>query len=103
MTWNLTVLYLTSKLVKDLERRCFLSILNSVYDPLGFVALVLINGKILLREKTTTVGWDETVDTMACMDTIPTVAEVGTCSEDVLPRVTESVAGAGDICLLRRV
>ena len=37
-------------------KRGFLSMLNSVYDPLGFVAPILINGKILLREITTSVG-----------------------------------------------
>ena len=37
--------------------------LNSVYDPLGFLAPILINGKIRLREITTSVGWDETADT----------------------------------------
>lgn len=36
--------------------------LNSVYDPLGFLAPILINGKIRLREITTSVGWDETAD-----------------------------------------
>ena len=36
--------------------------LNSVYDPLGIVAPILINGKILLREINTSVGWDDTVD-----------------------------------------
>ena len=41
---------------KPSTKRGFLSMLNSVYDPLGFVAHILINGKILLREITTSVG-----------------------------------------------
>ena len=45
---------------KPFTRRGVLSTLNSVYDPLGFVAPVLIQGKWLLRDLTTqAVGWDE--------------------------------------------
>ena len=56
--WKLTVLYLTFTLVKNLG---FSSVPNSFFDSLGFVAPILINGNILIREITTSVGWDITV------------------------------------------
>jgi hypothetical protein len=50
---------------KPVTRRGVLSISNSLYDPLGLVAPVLIKGKILLRAMTTCLSnkqprdWDE--------------------------------------------
>lgn len=44
---------------KPYTRRGLLSTLNSVYDPLGFAAPLIICGKILLREITTGCDWDE--------------------------------------------
>jgi hypothetical protein len=35
---------------KPFTRRGILSIINSIYDPLGFIAPAVITGKILLRE-----------------------------------------------------
>ena len=44
---------------KPFTRRGVLSTVNSLYDPLGFVAPVIIQGKALLRELTTeTSDWD---------------------------------------------
>ncbi|XP_052762297.1 uncharacterized protein LOC128204936 [Mya arenaria] len=37
---------------KPFTRRGVLSMLNSIYDPLGFIAPITITGKILLREAT---------------------------------------------------
>ncbi len=45
--------------VKPYTRRGFLSTINSLYDPLGFVAPVTIQGKAILREPTSVNGdWD---------------------------------------------
>ncbi|XP_033761542.1 uncharacterized protein LOC117343309 [Pecten maximus] len=45
-----------------LTRRSMLSELNSIYDPLGFVAPVTIQGKILMREITKGYNWDEPIE-----------------------------------------
>ncbi|XP_062610491.1 uncharacterized protein LOC134272258 [Saccostrea cucullata] len=45
---------------KPLSRRGVLSTVNSIFDPLGFLSHVIINGKLILREVVTeTVDWDE--------------------------------------------
>ncbi|XP_034396072.1 uncharacterized protein LOC117735512 [Cyclopterus lumpus] len=45
--------------IKSYTRRGVLSTINSLYDPLGFVAPVTIQGKAILRELTTEKGdWD---------------------------------------------
>ena len=44
---------------KPFTRRGILSSLNSVYDPLGFVAPMIICGKMILREITAGCDWDE--------------------------------------------
>ncbi|XP_052792080.1 uncharacterized protein LOC128226231 [Mya arenaria] len=44
---------------KPFTRRGVLSMVNSIYDPLGFIAPITITGKILLREATPSgVDWD---------------------------------------------
>lgn len=48
----------------DTRRGC-LSTLNSIYDPLGFVAPMLIQGKILLRGITNSLNWDEELEPKA--------------------------------------
>ena len=61
--WNLVTdsfTYRISDEIKPFTRRGVLSTLNSVYDPLGFVAPVLIRGKWLLRDlMTASVDWDD--------------------------------------------
>jgi len=45
---------------KPYTRRGVLSVVNSIYDPLGFVAPVTIQGKLLLRDlMAETKGWDD--------------------------------------------
>ncbi|XP_074662167.1 uncharacterized protein LOC141914773 [Tubulanus polymorphus] len=45
---------------KPVTRRGMLSTINSIYDPLGFLAPVLIHGKLLLRNLVSeTVDWDQ--------------------------------------------
>ena len=47
---------------KSFTRRGVLSVVNSLYDPLGFVAPVTIQGKLFLRKiSPTTADWDEPV------------------------------------------
>ena len=43
-------------------RRGLLSTLNSVYDPLGFVAPIVIQGKILMRDVAKGADWDDELD-----------------------------------------
>lgn len=62
LTWNLQAdcfVFSVSKEVKPYTRRGVLSTINSLYDPLGFVAPVTIRGKSILRELTAENGdWD---------------------------------------------
>lgn len=45
---------------KPVTRRGILSVVNSLYDPLGFISPVTIKGKIILRKVvSSTVDWDE--------------------------------------------
>lgn len=60
--WDLqtdTFMFQVSDKDKLFTRRGVLSTVNSLYDPLGFVALIAIQGKAILRELTMEVGdWD---------------------------------------------
>lgn len=63
ISWNLRSGAFTFRLSLDKKpytRRGVLSCLNSFYDPLGFVAPVLIRGKLLLRQFTEeSTDWDQ--------------------------------------------
>lgn len=49
---------------KPFTRRGFLSVLNSIFDPLGFLAAVTIHGKSLLRKfMSNGLDWDDTFQT----------------------------------------
>ena len=62
LCWNLgedTFTFQVSDTVKPFTRRGVLSTVNSIYDPLGFVAPTVITGKLFLREiLQETVDWD---------------------------------------------
>ena len=48
---------------KPLTRKVMLSIVNSIYDPLGFVASFILKGKrLLLLLCQVEIGWDERAD-----------------------------------------
>lgn len=61
--WNIASDNFTYKVwsqEKPLSRRGVLSTVNSLYDPLGFLAPVVIRGKWLLRRLTSIdIGWDD--------------------------------------------
>jgi len=61
--WNLSTdsfTYQISNKDKPFTRRGVLSTLNGIFDPLGFVAPVIIQGKLILRKLTSqSVDWDE--------------------------------------------
>ncbi|KAK3099229.1 hypothetical protein FSP39_001287 [Pinctada imbricata] len=61
--WDLgtdSFLFRSSQDKQPFTRRGVLSTINSIYDPLGFMAPVVIKGKLLLRELIHgTVDWDE--------------------------------------------
>lgn len=63
LSWNLKVdcfSFAVPELDKPYTSRGVLSVLNSLYDPMGFVAPVTIVGKVLLRSMTTeNCNWDE--------------------------------------------
>ena len=47
---------------KPFTRRGVLSVINGLYDPLGFAAPVTLAGKLILRETMDeSYGWDETL------------------------------------------
>ncbi|KAK0150328.1 hypothetical protein N1851_008573 [Merluccius polli] len=62
LNWNLmsdTFTFNVAKEEKPFTRRGVLSTVNSIYDPLGFIAPVTIQGKAILRETTQDNGdWD---------------------------------------------
>ena len=62
LNWNLQTdnfTFLVSSEMKPYTRRGVLSTVNSIYDPIGFVAPVSVTGKIFLRELVSgTQDWD---------------------------------------------
>ena len=67
LIWDIntdTFMYKFSGAEKPLTRRGVLSIVNSLYDPLGFLAPVIIQGKLFLREvNDLNYGWDDPLST----------------------------------------
>ncbi|XP_014676742.1 PREDICTED: uncharacterized protein LOC106816632 [Priapulus caudatus] len=64
MSWDLNADHFTFDVqleVKPNTRRGMLSTLNSIFDPMGFITPIAVHGKILLRELTKGVDWDETL------------------------------------------
>jgi hypothetical protein len=65
LLWNTdtdTFTFKVNLIEKPYTRRGLLSVINSVYDPIGFVQPVIIEGKLLLREMmsmTTKTNWDD--------------------------------------------
>lgn len=61
--WNINTDVFTFRISQEaklLTRRGVLSVINSIYDPLGFAAPVVITGKLILRKLTLeTTEWDE--------------------------------------------
>ena len=61
--WNIksdTFTYQVCTEIKPFTKRGILSTINSVFDPIGFVAKVLLGGKIILRKALLKdIGWDE--------------------------------------------
>ena len=51
---------------KPCTRRGILSTISSIYDPLGFIAPVVIVGKKLLQDNCHTNNWDAPVDDATC-------------------------------------
>lgn len=62
LNWNVQTdcfLFSVSEEIRPYTQQGVLSTINSLYDPLGFVALVTIQGKAILRKLTTMNGdWD---------------------------------------------
>ncbi len=62
LLWNLDTDCFNFHIQKDRRpytRRGLLSVINSLYDPLGFVAPITVQGKVLLRELTVNAAdWD---------------------------------------------
>ena len=62
LNWNLQTdvfTFCVSDEMKPYTRRGVLSTVNSIYDPIGFVAPVSVTGKLFLRELVTgTIDWD---------------------------------------------
>ena len=63
LLWDLktdTFKFKISDTDKPVTRRGILSVVNSLYDPLGFISPITIMGKIILRKVvSSTVDWDE--------------------------------------------
>ena len=65
--WNLRnycFLFKTTLDKKPFTRKGLLSVVNSIFDPLGFISPLTVTGKILLQEATPQfVDWDEPLST----------------------------------------
>lgn len=52
----------TCKEDKPFTRRGILSVINGLYDPIGFVVIVILKGTLLMKEMlstTTSLDWDD--------------------------------------------
>ncbi|XP_033731889.1 uncharacterized protein LOC117321548 [Pecten maximus] len=66
LCWNVlkdSFTYQVSQEEKPFTKRGLLSVVNSIFDPLGFVAPVVLGGRLLLREaiQENRIGWDESL------------------------------------------
>ncbi|XP_068243767.1 uncharacterized protein [Palaemon carinicauda] len=63
LSWDVNtdkILFQLSSENKPITRRGILSTVNSIYDPLGFLAPIIIHGKLLLNNLVSeTVDWDQ--------------------------------------------
>ncbi|XP_061185158.1 uncharacterized protein LOC133193208 [Saccostrea echinata] len=67
LSWNLatdTFMYKASEEQKPLTKRGLLSTVNGLFDPLGFIAPIILNGKLIMREAFTGIeSWDDPLPT----------------------------------------
>ena len=67
LSWNLnkdTFTFTSPKESRPFTRRGLLATINSIYDPIGFLAPVLIREKMMLRQATSaSTPWDEELPT----------------------------------------
>ena len=65
MTWNVELdcfVYKFSPKIKPMTRRGILSVLSSVYDPVGYASPFTLRAKLILQELTRNrLGWDEEI------------------------------------------
>lgn len=68
LSWDLnddTFTFTCPKESRPFTRRGLLATINSIYDPIGFLAPVLIRGKMMLRQATSaSIHWDEELSEM---------------------------------------
>lgn len=65
LSWNLetdSFTFLVSREVKPYTRRGILSTVNTLFDPLGFISPITMQGKTLVRELSSEQGWDTPLD-----------------------------------------
>ncbi|XP_062620653.1 uncharacterized protein LOC134282244 [Saccostrea cucullata] len=67
LCWNLATdifTYTASEEQKPLTKRGLLSTVNGLFDPLGFIAPIILNGKLIMREAFTGIeSWDDPLPT----------------------------------------
>ena len=116
--WNLetdTLTYKVSVPDKPFTRRGVLSVVNSIYNPLGLAAPVLLDGRLLLqrlvamgKKKTSTVclGWDDPLpeDLMSGWQCWKTAPSFGDCLHNKMlpPCTVQSNHQGRDTCIFRR-
>ncbi|XP_062620904.1 uncharacterized protein LOC134282517 [Saccostrea cucullata] len=90
--WNLTADSFKFSITtedKPLSRRGVLSTVNSIFDPLGFLSHVIINGKLILRDVVTeTVDWDEQLPDYLMSRWIEWSSSLKALEDLCIPRVT---------------
>ena len=68
--WNIasdTISYSVNNVIKPITKRGILSVLSSVYDPLGLVSPCVVVGKMLFQDATRLkLGWRETIPSDIC-------------------------------------
>lgn len=67
LNWNLELDTFTFKIdnnTRPCTKRGILSTLNSLFDPLGFISPVVVNGRIIMRDALSkSIDWDQPLDT----------------------------------------
>ncbi|XP_021355873.1 uncharacterized protein LOC110451959 [Mizuhopecten yessoensis] len=73
-------------------RRGILSMLNSIYDPLGFAAPITIRGKVLMRDLTKGYGWDDSLPEDAVVKWNAFEMSIAMLRELLIPRMIVPVS-----------